>query len=873
MKSKWKQTASIAVIVSLFWFYFPWQLKADTPVQIPTLEMLTETKEYNRSVGGQSLVVLHKGNIILEDYWNAGSKIRPLMLMSGTKSFVGIVALAAIEDGIITLDEKVCDILTEWKVDPLKSKITYRQLLTLTSGLKPDSQGTLVTWKEVINYPMTGKPGEQFHYGSNHLLAFGEALQRYFQIFYGETFETYLNRRILDPIGVKVIWKFRCKDGYPMLAGGAYMKATDWAMFGEMVRNKGTVNGKILIDPTYFDFLTMGTSTNPCYGLTWWLKEPITEAQISKIPMMKGGIQDLVNSSWVPEDMYFAAGSGAQRLYIFPSLDMVVVRQAPLGNEKYFNDLEFLSRLIKSKANIPFKSITAISNRTSFSVPMRDGEKLAGDLYSLNPAVPMPVVLIQTPYDKSKYWTQFELRIPFSLENYNVFITDWRGRFASSSAKKTKSNNATDGYDVVEWIAKQKWSNGKIGTYGGSALGDVQFKTASQKPPHLACAIPMVKDYRVDYNTYYFGGEFRKEQIQSLEKLQFVQIDSILSQPVLNQYWKTVEKLTDLSKTFAVPMLLITGWFDHYPDKVIRAFSDIQEKSDRTVRGKHKLIVGPWGHGNLGEIEQGDLLYPGAENFDSQEAIRFMDYYLRGIKNNWEQTPVIQYYQMGEEKWLNVNTWNEIKREEQSFYLQPKHQLGASPITCSGAGDYYLYDPANPTPSVGGKRFDPYNPKLVTGPVDQREKVENRADVLLYTSEPLTSNLPINGLIRAEIYFSSNQLDTDISVRFCDIYPDGKSILMAEGIQRTRFRNSLEKEELLIPEQIYKIKIDLQNIALTVLKGHQIRVIVSSASYPIFERNPNNGGKLYEDKRMMIALNSIYHDTSFPSKIIVPIRK
>jgi len=540
---------------------------------------------------------------------------------------------------------------------------------------------------------------------------------------------------------------------------------------------------------------------------------------------------------------------------------------------KLWKNICFITLICLFLLNIPFKSITAISNRISFIVPMRDGEKLAGDLYTLNPAEPKPVVLIQTPYDKSKYWTQFEQRIPFSLENYNVFITDWRGRFASSGAKKTKSNNATDGYDVVEWIAKQVWSNGKIGTYGGSALGDVQFKTASLKPPHLVCAVPMVKDYRVDYNTYYFGGEYRKEQIESLEFLQFLKTEDILSQPVKNQYWKKVENLTDLAPTFSIPMLLITGWFDHYPDKVIRAFCDIQEKSNPQVRSKHKFIIGPWEHGALGEVKQGSLSFPEAESFDDKEAVRFMDYHLRGIQNNWDKTPSVRYYQMGEEKWFQAESWKQIPREEVSLYLLPDQKLGYSPLVCSGFPDSYLYNPSDPTPSFGGKRFSPSNPFLISGPQDQREKVESRPDVLVYTSDPLPNDLPINGLIRAEIFISSNQLDTDISVRFCDVDPEGRSILMAEGIQRARFRNSLEKEELLVPEQIYKINIELQNLALTVLKGNRIRVIVSSASYPIFERNPNNGGELYKDNRLLIALNSIYHDFSYPSRIILPIRK
>lgn len=525
-----------------------------------------------------------------------------------------------------------------------------------------------------------------------------------------------------------------------------------------------------------------------------------------------------------------------------------------------------------NKPNVLESTQDETYKRAPIDIPMRDGKKLAADLYTSYANAKKPTVLIQTPYDKSKYWTQLKQRIPFSLEDYNIVILDWRGRFASKQALSAKSNTGQDGYDAVEWIAKQSWSNGKVGTYGGSALGDVQFKTASYNPPHLVCCVPMVKDFKVTYEGFYFGEEFRKEQVESLQTLNFYETSKILAQPIYSQYWKAIEKLTDISASIKVPMLMIGGWFDHYPDLVLRAFSDLQTKSDPKVRGRHKLVYGPWQHGNLNERKQGILDFANAEGFGDRQAIRFMDFYLLGRNNDWESTPTTQYYQMGDEAWNNAKTWDGIQRNEVPCYLNANKTLVFDKPTSPVSSASYDYDPKNPTPSFGGKRFDPTRPNLVSGPQDQKT-VEPRNDVLVFTSDTLTSDLKINGLIKTQLFFSSNQKDTDVSIRFCDVYPDGKSVLMAEGIQRCRFRNSLEKEELMVPGTIYRIDVKLQNIALTMKKGHKIRIIASSASYPIFDKNPNNGGKLYSDKTTFVAKNTIYFGKDRLSRIIIPVLK
>jgi putative CocE/NonD family hydrolase len=382
----------------------------------------------------------------------------------------------------------------------------------------------------------------------------------------------------------------------------------------------------------------------------------------------------------------------------------------------------------------------------------------------------------------------------------------------------------------------------------------------------------MVKDFKVTYEQFFFGGEFRKEQSESLQKLDFFKVSDIVSQPVYNQIWKTIESKSDLSSKINVPMLMIGGWFDHYPDLVLRAFADIQSKSDGKVKGLHKLVFGPWQHGNLNESKQGILEYVNAEGFGDREAIRFMEHYLLGNNNKWEETPAIQYYQMGDETWKNASSWASLPRNEISYYLNSNNTLTTDKPVVDESSLAFVYDPKNPTPSIGGKRFDPSNPKLASGPQDQKT-IENRKDVLVFSSSMLSSDLTINGLMRARLYFSSNQKDTDISIRFCDVYPDGKSVLMIEGIQRARFRNSLEKEELMVPGTVYQIDVKLQNMALTIKKGHKIRIIVSSASYPIFESNPNNGGKLYTDKTMLTATNKIYFGKNRLSQLILPVLK
>lgn len=313
----------------------------------PSQSTMKAAADYSAAHKGQTCVVMYDGKVVFEQYDNGGAADKVQMLASGSKSFVGLAAAAAVSDSILKVDDPASGGILEWKDDPAKSKITYRQLLTLTSGLTAGERGSVVrgpAWKDIAAKPMTGKPGEAFDYGAFQLNTFAYALE---QKLGKETFEAYLSRRILDPLGVKVEWRFKCDDGHPQVGSGAFMTATDWAKVGELVRQQGEWKGKQLIDPKALAQCFQGTPQNPAYGLTWWLKKEVSPEKLRELRILRADWGDVANSDWLPGDLVAACGAGKQRLYVMPSLKLVVVRQGSLGMS--FSDVEFLKLLLGRK--------------------------------------------------------------------------------------------------------------------------------------------------------------------------------------------------------------------------------------------------------------------------------------------------------------------------------------------------------------------------------------------------------------------------------------------------------------------------------------------------------------------------------------------
>lgn len=511
---------------------------------------------------------------------------------------------------------------------------------------------------------------------------------------------------------------------------------------------------------------------------------------------------------------------------------------------------------------------------TPIDIPVRDGKTLAADAYFNSSSIAKPVILIQTPYNKNLYRIALSLppqaggSFPYDSASYNYIILDWRGFYGSTGAAVAGYDRGLDGYDAVEWIAQQPWCNGKIGTWGPSALGLIQFQTARHKPPHLVCSVPVVKDFKNKYTDYYYGGALREEHVESLEKLGFTSKALITAAPTYSLVWKTIERNSDYPDEISIPMLLIGGWFDHNPDDVMRAFQDLRERSDANVRSQHRLIMGPWEHSRVGLSQQGELEYPAANGVAETEALRFFDFHLRGIENGWTASPPIRYYELGGDQWKTANTWSEVGRNQVALYLDNGKLTTIQPGV-SDEKSVIIYDPRDPSPSYGGARFNPFNPSVKVGPLDIRQVVESRSDALVFTSDPAIESIRIAGSVTVKLWVSSDRTDTDFSVRLCDVYPDGRSMIMTDGIERMRFRNTTEREELLTPGSIYPVSIELQNLALTIEQGHRLRIVISASDWPRFDRNLNNGGPMYTAGDTLIATNTVYHNGTYPSHVVI----
>lgn len=296
--------------------------------------------EYSRASNGVAVLVMKGDSIVFEDYATDDAKDLPWFLASGTKSFSGVICAAAIEDKLIkSFDEKVADTITEWKTDPRKSKVTVRQLLSLTSGIDAGQIGIVPTYSEAITSRASYDPGTHFEYGPVPFQIFGELMTRKLKP-KKETVMSYLKRRILDPIGLTVAF-WRKKNDQILLPQGASLTAREWAKFGLLLKNNGKWS-KQIIDGKLLDELTVGSKTNPAYGLTFWLNAKGTGPSGNERMNIGGEVLKAGESL----DLFMAAGAGNQRLYVIKSQDLVVVRFGMFGG---WDDREFISKLLTGK--------------------------------------------------------------------------------------------------------------------------------------------------------------------------------------------------------------------------------------------------------------------------------------------------------------------------------------------------------------------------------------------------------------------------------------------------------------------------------------------------------------------------------------------
>lgn len=310
--------------------------------QRPDTAAFRRAAEYSKGERGDAVLVMIDGRIVFEDYHNGGAANKTHLLASGTKSFTGVMAVAAVQDGLLTFDEPVAQTIHEWRNDPQRAAITIRQLLSLTSGLDGGPNGNPPAYGEAVTGAMTAAPGAKFQYGPTPFQLFGELMRRKLAP-QRETVTQYLQRRVLGPIGIKTGFWRGSLQGQPQLPHGAYLTAREWAKFGEFMRLDGKVGAKQVLPSELLAELVKGTTANPAYGMTWWLNVEVTPEMREEVRLLQvnwGGMEKVSGL----EGMVTAAGAFKQRLYVIPSKRMVVVR---FGNSvgKQFQDAEFLGLL------------------------------------------------------------------------------------------------------------------------------------------------------------------------------------------------------------------------------------------------------------------------------------------------------------------------------------------------------------------------------------------------------------------------------------------------------------------------------------------------------------------------------------------------
>ncbi len=569
---------------------------------------------------------------------------------------------------------------------------------------------------------------------------------------------------------------------------------------------------------------------------------------------------------------------------------------------------------------IPVIAQTDIVLERNVAMKTRDGVTLRADIYRPAGDGTYPVLLQRTPYSKDNT-AMFGRK--GAARGFMVVAQDVRGRFASEGEWYTFKHEINDGYDAVEWAAALPHSNGKVGMFSGSYVGATQMLAAISQPPHLAGICPVVTASNYHENWTYQGGAFEQwfneswtsslsqdtfnrqvaeaknamlgSQVLPLKQYPVFNIKTAqdgtvltrslapyfldwLDHPTYDSYWKqwSIEENYD---KIQVPALVIAAWYDIFQGGSLRNYMGLKAHAgSEAARNNQHLLVAIGGHSgwgrNIGQVDFG----PDAPFDENDVTLDWYDYLFLGKQNQFANGKPVRIFVMGENKWRDEESWPLERAKNTSYFLHSSGKAnsasGDGALSASAAAkeavDRFIYDPANPVPTVGGPLCcDAVH--LPAGPRDQKE-VESRADVLVYSTPPLTSDTEVTGPVTLDLFASSSAVDTDFTAKLVDVWPNGFEQNLTEGILRASYRESTTADpKPIVPGKIYEYKIDLWSTSNVFLKGHQIRVEVSSSNFPRFDRNLNTGKPASTSSTFVKATNTVYHDPAHPSALILPV--
>jgi predicted acyl esterase len=604
-----------------------------------------------------------------------------------------------------------------------------------------------------------------------------------------------------------------------------------------------------------------------------------------------------------------------------------------------------LARILKrSLLNTPARFGIGEIRCETVQVAMRDGIRLATDLY-FPPLLQAPAVAVRTPYGRARdgYAGVF---LSLARRGYVVVSQDCRGTGQSEPDRwDYYMYEPEDGFDLVDWVARQDWFDGFLGAFGASYDGQTQWPMSLH--PRMSTIVPEVSGLGIAINTlrlHMFANAYARSVGKGEDKINVPYfelegkiLDETLStgyfnEPVhkpfsaalLGRYPKIrglpateakhwlwehycslscasraefvkdatgckdvsiveVEALSsvfghrishdahtlphrrpqELCSLFHAPALLRTGWYDWGLNDALATWDLLMCVAPEPTRSRCRLFIAPCAHNTPG-YHEGMAEHP--ELHHDYRAATNLEFLLRWYEvvreQEFESWPRVIYYLMGSQEWRFAEAWPVPEAQAVCLYLQPGAKLSTQRAAEDSSPDRYTYDPHNPTPTVGGSIVSYVYPP---GSVDVSE-VHKRPDVLVYTTEILKEDLEVVGPLRLILYASSSALDTDFCARLSDVFPDGRAIQLQSGALRARYRNLEGEPELLEPRQVYRFEIDLWATANTFKSGHRLRLDIASADFPRFDRNTNRGG---ESGNPIPARQTVYHDTRYPSHILI----
>ncbi len=550
----------------------------------------------------------------------------------------------------------------------------------------------------------------------------------------------------------------------------------------------------------------------------------------------------------------------------------------------------FLSGLPALLAQPPASQATYhILAEKNVRIPMRDGVTLAAEVYRPDAEGRFPA-LVQVSY----YVTGAGQADFFVPRGYVCVLANSRGRGGSEGEWDPYVNEPQDGFDVQQWVGQQPWCNGRVGTFGQSYNAFTQIMSAPLASPYLKCMVPVegqqtffghqYNDGVLQLNVVFTHGLFatgatglqghipirdphflQLPLMSAADKVPHPQAQRIkkwLQHARYDEHWKSFG-VKDKYDRIQAPAYFATGWYDNLVHENFRNFVGFrQQGGNEAVRRGTKLRVGPGVHG--------------ANRLPQAESLRWFDYWLKGLPTGIDQEPPLQIFVMGAGRWRDEYEWPLARTQFTKFYLSSGGQAnsanGDGRLTTTaprgdGRPDTFVYDPANPVYTLGGQIST--NPE-VWGPQD-RQSVQTRKDVLVYTTEPLAEDTEVTGPVEVKLYAASTAVDTDFTATLTDVHPDGRAIHICEGIRGATFRQSLEHPTPIVPGQVYEYSISLWETSQVFAKGHRIRLEISSSNFPRYARNQNTGLPLGTSAQIKTATQTIFHDARQPSHLLLPI--